>query len=183
MSKPVSFTTSCVKFSASKTNQRGNPYAMRKRSKYRPKGVRMDTLAYVISGLKPVLSHSEATAMRIRNHAAMTALTRGDAKRSDVDILIGAFNVTEGLVLINPDLGADWMAEIRAGQDALYNVAMRGATTHKFVLTGAEMAAMNLVLEIHEAQLEKATVVEMERATDVVQHRVRTKQARRITAK
>lgn len=121
--------------------------------------------------------------MRIRNHAAMTALTRGEAVRGDIDTLIAAFNMIEGLVLVNAELGSDWLPEIKAGQDALYNVAVRGASTHKFLLTGPEMAAMNLALDIFEAQLEKATVVELERATDVVQQRIRTKNARRITAK
>lgn len=155
---------------------------MRKRSKYRPKGVLIDPLAYVMSGLKPVLSHSESTSLRIRNHAAMTALTRGEAVKADIDTLISAFNISEALTLVNPNLGSDWRDEIKAGQDALYNVAVRGRTTYKFVLTGAEMAAMNLLMEIHEAQLEKATVLELERATDVVHQRMRTKQARRIAA-
>lgn len=155
---------------------------MKKRSKYRPKGVRIDTLNFVLSGLKPALSHKAATPMRIRSHAAMTALTKGVATKSDIDALIFAFNVTEGLTLINPKLGADWKDEIRAGQDALFNIALRGKDTHKFVLSGPEMVAMNLVMDIHEAQLEQATVLEVERATDLVHHRIQTKQARKITA-
>lgn len=153
---------------------------MRKRSKYRPRGVRMDTVSFVLSGMKPVVEHSGATTMRIRNHAAMTALTRGQATRSDIDALISAFNITEALARVNPKLGADWMAEIRAGQDALYEVAVRGRGTQKFVLTGPEMAAMNLVMDVHEAQLAQATVLEIERATDMVLHRIRTKQTRKI---
>lgn len=153
---------------------------MRKRSSYRPKGVILDPLRYVLSGLKPALSHDASTPMRIRVHDAMTALTKGTAGKPDIDTLIFCFNITEGLALVNPKLGADWLQEIKAGQDALFNVALRGKTTHKFVLTGPEMAAMNLALDIHEAQLENATVLEIERATELVRHRIQTKQARKI---
>lgn len=154
---------------------------MRKRSKYRPKGIRFDTVGYVLSGLQPALSHSAATPMRIRIHAAMTALTQGTATRSDIDALIFAFNIAEGLALVNPKLGSDWLPEIKAGQDALFNVARRGRPSLRFVLSGPEMRAMNLVMDVHEAQLEKATVLEIERATDLVHHRIQTKQARKIT--
>ena len=153
---------------------------MKKRSKYRPKGIRMDAINYVLSGIRPVIAHSASTDLRIRNHAAMTALTQGQATRGDIDVLISVFNTTEALALVNPKLGADWTAEIRAGQDALYDVALRGKASQKFVLTGPEMAAMNLVMDVHEAQLAQATVVEIERANALVVYRIRTKQTRRI---
>jgi hypothetical protein len=171
--------TSCVKFS----EHNGAPLTMRKRSKYKPKGVRLDPISYVLSGIKPVLSHSASTPLRIRMHSAMTALTKGEATRSDIDALISTFNITEALLRVNPKLGSDWTAEVKAGQDALFNVAVRGATSQKFVLTGPEMAAMNLVVDVHEAQLEQATVLEIERATDMVHHRIRTNQTRKIVAK
>lgn len=156
---------------------------MRKRSKYRPKGVIVDTLTHVTSGIKPALTHTGATPMRIRNHDALAALTQGRATRVEMDLLIEAFNMAEALYVVNPKLGADWAKEIRAGQDALYNVALRGATTGRFVVTGPEMAALNLTMDIHEAQLAQATVLEVERGLGVIRARLAKKQARKLPTK
>ena len=50
---------------------------MRKRSKYRPKGVRLDTIGYVTESLKPVASHdSYLLDLKIKNSEAMVALDR-----------------------------------------------------------------------------------------------------------
>ena len=47
---------------------------MRKKSKYKPKGVRVDAINWVLAGLKPMNSIEYVTTLRIRNHAAMDAL-------------------------------------------------------------------------------------------------------------
>ena len=68
---------------------------MKKRSKYKPKGVRIDAVNWVLAGLKPFNDVAVSKNVRIRNHAAMDVLRKGDATRDDIDILIGAFNMTE----------------------------------------------------------------------------------------
>lgn len=153
---------------------------MRKRSKYRPKGIRMDTVNYVIGGLHKVSSHPSAIDLRIRNHAALAALTSGTAKRDDMDVLIAAFNVCEALVIINPELGADWKQEITEGQNALFDVSRRGVESNKFILFGAEMKALNMTMEIHDAQLDQASIFELEKAIDTVASFIRNKKARSI---
>lgn len=152
---------------------------MRKRSNYKPKGVRMDTMAYVMSGLKRVDQVEDAGIMlKIKNHAALAAVTQGKAARDDIDTLIAAMNMTEAFAIIN--IGADWSAEIRAAQDALYAVAKRGVTMGRFVLTGLELKAINLAMDIHDAQLEVSTVRQLEQALDIVNKTIRHGLARRI---
>jgi hypothetical protein len=141
---------------------------MKKRSKYRPKGVRLDNMTWVRAGLKPMTSISATVDIRIKNHAAMDTLRRGVATRDDIDILIGMFNMTEAFTRLRPEFGRDWAEEIRAGQDALYAVAKRGAENGKFVLKGTELQAMNLIMELHDAQLDVSTVNETERAIDLI---------------
>lgn len=154
---------------------------MRKRSKYRPKGVRLDVVNYVLSGVKPISSHEAAITLRVKNHAAMTALTKGEATRNDIEILIAAFNVTEAMTCVSPKLGADWREEIGRAQDALFAVATRGVKNgNRFILTGPEMTALNLGMDVHDAQLDTASVLELERATNIVRERIRNKQTRRI---
>lgn len=141
---------------------------MRKRSKYKPKGVRVDAVTWVLAGIKPFKEVPTSINIRIKNHAAMDALRRGEATREDMDVLIGAFNMTEAYTILRPDLGADWVKEIRAGQDALLMVAARGIDSGRFVLKAQELVAMNLVMELHDAQLDQTNVREMELAMEII---------------
>ena len=156
---------------------------MRKKSKYKPKGVRTDALNWVLSGLKPFSTVDYSTTLRIKNHAAMDTLRRGDATIADIDILIGAFNMCEAYVMLRPELGADWADEIKAGLDALHAVGKRGVESGRFILKANELKAMNLVMEIHDAQLDNTTVNDMEKAMDIVTKEYRAKRMRPIKTK
>ena len=156
---------------------------MKKRSKYKPKGVRVDAINWVLAGLKPFKDISVGTDLRIKNHEAMDTLRRGDATREHIDILIGAFNMCEAYTMLRPELGADWQEEIRAGQDALLAVGQRGVTSGRFILKAQELAAMNLVMEIHDAQLDQTTVRDMELAMDIIDREHKAKKLRAIKPK
>lgn len=156
---------------------------MRKRSKYRPKGVRIDTMAYVMSGLKKFDEVEVAIDVRLKNHSAMESLRLGRATKDEVDVLIGTFNMVEGLCRLNDKFGQDWSKEIREGQDALLAMSRRGLQTGAFVCRLDELAAMNLVMQIHDAQLDSATVKDVELAVDIVNDDFRNKRARLIKEK
>jgi hypothetical protein len=156
---------------------------MKKRSKYKPKGIRMDVVGYVLKGLQPFKTVEYSTTLRIKNHAAMEALRKGDATLADIDILIGAFNMCEAYTMLRPELGLDWSDEIKAGLDALHAVGVRGAQSKRFILKANELVAMNLVMEIHDAQLDTTTVEDMEKAMDLVSREYRAKRMRPIVTK
>ena len=141
---------------------------MRKRSKYKPKRNLVDPVTWVLAGIKPFKEVPTSINIRIKNHAAMDALRRGEATREEMDVLIGAFNMTEAYTILRPDLGADWVKEIKAGQDALLMVAARGIESGRFVLKAQELVAMNLVMELHDAQLDQTNVREMELAMEII---------------
>jgi hypothetical protein len=152
---------------------------MRKRSKYKPKGVRLDNMAWVQSGLKRMDEVSETATIKIRNHDAMNTLRLGTATKEEIDVLINAMNVTEALA--DRGWGADWKEEIRAGQDALFALAKRGATNGmRFIVKGEELKALNLCMEVHDAQLEAVTVRELELAMDDVLEALRLKKMRSV---
>jgi hypothetical protein len=155
---------------------------MRKRSKYRPKAQLPDPLTWVLAGMRPVLSAKEVMDnVRIKNHLAMRCVVEGTATRKDMDVLIEAFNITEALARVDPLLGRDWSAEIRAGQDALLAMGKRGvAKGDRFLFTGEELGAANTVMELHDAQLERCTVAQMEKAIHEVIKDKRHKKARAI---
>mgnify|MGYP006291048975 CR=1 FL=1 len=55
---------------------------MRKRSKYKPKGVMLDTMAWVMSGMKPINEvDSAGLTLKIKNHDALTNITQGRGTR------------------------------------------------------------------------------------------------------
>ena len=152
---------------------------MRKKSKYKPKGVRLDVMTWVQSGLKPFTSVSLAVDIRIKNHVAIEQLRLGQADKENIDILIGAFNMMEGFGRMG--IGNDWQPEIREGQDSLLSVAKRGVKNNmRFVATGPELKAINLAMEIHDAQLDVCTVRQLEQALDIVQEDIIYKRARAI---
>lgn len=85
-----------------------------------------------------------------------------------MDVLIAAFNMTEAYAILRPTLGADWFKEIKAGQDALLMVAARGVESGRFVLKAQELVAMNLVIELHDVQLDQTNVRDMELAMEII---------------
>jgi hypothetical protein len=137
-------------------------------------------VTWVLAGIKPFKEVSASIDIRIKNHAAMDALRLGKATRADMDTLIGAFNMTEAYIKLRPELGSDWAKEIGAGQDALLAVARRGVKSGEFILKASELVAMNLVMELHDAQLDQTTVRDMELAMDIVGNEYKARRMRAV---
>ena len=153
---------------------------MKKRSKYKPKVVRVDAVNWVLAGLKPISEVGDAlVTLKAKNHSALTEVTQGRGNRDQVDVLIAAMNMCEAYAVHGK--GIDWLPEIRQAQDALFNMGKRGLDKGRFLFTGEEMKAMNLGMDIHDAQLEESTVYEMEKMIDYVNEQVRLKKARPIS--
>lgn len=156
---------------------------MKKRSNYKPKGVRMDALNWVLSGLKPMRMHDEATMLRVKNHTAMKDMVEGRADRNTIDVLIATMNMTEALPHVRSELGADWRVEIKAAQDALFTMVERGVSKgNTFRFTGPELTAMNIAMDIHDAQIDNCTINELEKAMELVRAIIRNKKARVLAA-
>ncbi|CAB4134307.1 hypothetical protein UFOVP272_45 [uncultured Caudovirales phage] len=154
---------------------------MRKKSKYKPKGIRLDNLGWVSAGLRKVGGLPVAgVELKLKNHQALEAVLKGYATRDHIDVLIAAFNISEALYYVNPDLGEDWAQEIRAAQDAIFTMSRRGLKLGNFVFNAPEMAAVKLAMSVHDQQLDDCTVKEMEQAIEYVTIRIKNKQARPI---
>ena len=136
-------------------------------------------MAYVMSGMMPVMHMKNyMVEVQLKNHLALEAFRKGEASKEDINTLINAFNITEAL--IKHKIGQEYSEEVRAAQNALYEVAKRGADNLRFVARGLELQAINLAMEIHDAQLEVSTVKDIEKATDLVTETIRNKRARPI---
>jgi hypothetical protein len=109
---------------------------------------------------------------------ALTNLTQGKAVREDIDTLIQAVNIVEALYRLG--FGADYKDEVFAGLDALHDVGVRGVISGRFILKSEEMRALNMVIELHDAQLEVITVKDIEKARKLVMEDYRQKKMRPI---
>jgi hypothetical protein len=154
---------------------------MRKKSKYKPRGIRTDNMSWIIAGMKKVGTLPTAgVALKLKNHEALDSILTGEGTKAHLDVLIAAVNICEALVRIRDDLGVDWATEIRAAQDAIYTMGRRGVEKDRFAFTGPEMTAVKLVMDVHDAQLDDCTVKEMEQALFIVNEEIRLKKCRPI---
>lgn len=153
---------------------------MRKRSKYRPKGVRLDAVDYVMTNIKPLAQlEGEVATLRIRNHGAVTAICQGHSHQTEINVLISALNIAEALAI--QGVGDQYASEIRAGQDALHAMTVRGVGLGgRFVFKATELAAINLAMDVHDAQLDAITVKQLDQAVEYVRRVVRSGGARPI---
>jgi hypothetical protein len=155
---------------------------MKKKSKYKPKGIRLDALNWVLAGLKPISSVGDAIViLKSKNHSALTEVVQGRGNRDQIDVLIAALNMCEAYAIHGK--GSDWLPEIKEAQNALYEMASRGLGSEKFLFRGPEMQAVNLAMEIHDVQLEQSTVKQLEDMADFVAKQIVLKRARPIVSK
>jgi hypothetical protein len=153
---------------------------MRKKSKYKPRPILRDCMAFIKTGFAPVRDQAETMTLVMKNHAALEEITKGRGTKSHIDTVIVAMNMTEALAMIRDDLGADWRDEINAAQDALFTMAQRGLAKGKFLFTGPELQAINLAMELHDAQLDACSVDELQQAITLSKRIIRAGKARVI---
>lgn len=136
---------------------------MRKRSKYRPRGVIRNPIAYVMESMTPVAKHdSYLLDLKIKNSEAMVALMRGSATKGDVDILIAMSNIVEALYQLG--FGAEYKDVAINGREALLGIVHRAVATKRFVPTAEQIKALQDLMELHDAQMDVITIKDMERA-------------------
>lgn len=154
---------------------------MRKKSNYKPRGVRYDNMSWIMAGMKKVGTLPTAgVALKLKNHEALDSILTGQGTRAHVDVLIAAVNMSEALIRIRDELGRDWAQEIKAAQDAIYTMGKRGFKKNRFAFTGPEMNAVKLIMDLHDTQLDECSVKEMEQALFIVAEEIRLKKARPI---
>jgi hypothetical protein len=112
---------------------------MRKKSKYKPRGVRLDAMHWVVSGMTKVSAkESEYVTMHLKNMSALDSLTKGTATRQEADIIIGVINVAEALCMLG--VGSEYRQLVLDASSALYAVCKRSLELNdRFVCRGEEL--------------------------------------------
>ena len=154
---------------------------MRKRSRYKPRPMLANPVAYVLESVGPLAQHADhLIELKVKNHAAMLALTQGQAARPEMDVLIAMGNVTEALTRMG--FGDAFTEVARAGQQALLAVCRRGAATCHFALRYEERVALNELLDLHDAQMSVITVGELDKALAMIAKERRAGRMEKIRA-
>jgi hypothetical protein len=139
-------------------------------------------MGYVLESFTPISKLDRYFVdLKIKNHLALNNLTKGVAMRDDIDTLIQSVNIVEALYRMG--FGREYADDVRAGLDALHTVGVRGVTTGRFILKSEEMNALNIIMELHDAQLEVITLKDMENAIKLVNEELRQKKMRPIVTK
>lgn len=142
---------------------------MRKRSSYRPRPALNDNLSYILQGKLPLTAASTTmTRVRVANHGAMDSLTKGKGTGTDI-VTLGHMLITAE-ALAKHSIGRDWLPELTAARTALDDLTMRSGN---FVMRASEITALNLALEIHDAQLEGCTIKQLEDAINAAKNAIR----------
>lgn len=144
---------------------------MRKRSKYRPKPVLVNPLGYVIESMTPVTRHDNFPIdLKIKNSEAMVSLMQGRAAKADMDILISMSNVTEALQQMG--FGKEYQDVCVDGRFAILKIIDRAQQHGRFTPTGPEIQLLNLLMELHDAQMDVITVRDIEKALALVKFKI-----------
>jgi len=155
---------------------------MRKKSKYKPRGVRLDAMHWVVSGMTKVSAkESEYVTMHLKNMSALDSLTKGTATRQEADIIIGVINVAEALCMLG--VGVEYRQLVLDASSALYAVCKRSLELNdRFVCRGEELSAIKTGYEVHDAQMEVCTLAMLDKALDTIAATLKQKKGKVIDA-
>ena len=153
---------------------------MRKRSKYKPKGVRLDAMNWVVTGMTKVSAkESEYVTMHLKNISALDSLAKGTANKKEMDICIGVINVAEALCELG--VGSEYHQLVLDASSALYDVCKRSFEINdRFICRGSELSAIKTGYEVHDAQMETTTIGMLDKALDVIDKTIRAQKAKVI---
>lgn len=140
------------------------------RKRYKPRGLIYDPVAYIKQGFAPLTSMTSANVdLRIKYHNAMAQIQTGNGVMHDIDTLIAASNMAMGLKKLG--MGGDWEQELDDAANAIIALRGRYRETGRVVCRAGELKAINLLLAIHDAQLDASTIGELEQAIKIVKRK------------
>lgn len=155
------------------------PASKKPRKKYRPGAVIANPIAFVMSGIKRA-TDDQILAVKTINHGAVDALVKGTGSREDWNYLNNAVNMA--LVLAEASTiggyGHEYWTLLNEAQKALGNIGRRFLKWRKWQVLEPETRLLGVAMDVHHAQIEAATVKDIERAQGEVNRRVRDKNKR-----
>jgi hypothetical protein len=152
---------------------------MRKRSKYKPKPVLVNPLGYVMESATPLIEHETYVVdWQLRSNSAFEKLLKGIADKKDINTLVAARNITEGLMVTLK--GADADGTLARSAVALIELCDRGNAGKSLVMKAQELQAMRDMMQLHDELLEVVTVRQFERALEYTKNEIKVGRARHL---
>jgi hypothetical protein len=152
---------------------------MRKRSKYKPKPVLQNPLGYVMESATPLIEHETYVVdWQLKNNSAFEKLLKGIADKKDINTLVAARNITEGLMVTLK--GADADGTLARSAVALIELCDRGNAGKSLVMKAQELQAMRDMMQLHDELLEVVTVRQFERALEYTMNEIKVGRARHL---
>ena len=144
---------------------------MRKKSKYKPRQVLQNPLGFVLENITPITQHEDYLInLQLKNSSAMERLLKGKANKQDMNTLIAMSNITEALQLMG--FGTEYKEVGVDGREALIGIIMRAVKILRFTPTGKEIQSLNMLMELHDAQMDVITVKSMDEAINLAKKQI-----------
>lgn len=144
------------------------PSNKKPRKKYKPKGVFRDPVGHVLQGMT-LLTPGTVLDVRTKNHNHLSNLVRGNGNKDDWKAVTGALNMA--IVLDEQVYDGAYYANLLEALRAHGRCGVRHWNGGNFGYSGKDLAVVNLAFEVHDAQLERSTVGEIERAMSEAERR------------
>jgi len=144
---------------------------VRKKSKYKPRQVLQNPLGFVLENITPITQHEDYLLnLQLKNSSAMERLLQGKATKKDMNTLIAMSNITEALQMMG--FGTEYKEVAVDGREALIGIIMRAVKILRFTPTGKEIQSLNMLMELHDAQMDVITVKSMDEAINLAKKQI-----------
>ena len=140
------------------------------RKAYRPKPVRLDTIDLAIESTRLLAAHDQYLIdLKIKNHAALEKLVRGQADKRDLTTLMTMLNATEAMLRLGK--GREYAEVVATAEIEFKKICEVWLRQKKAVLQYQQIRTMQELIELHDQQLEISTVADMEKAIKLIRQR------------
>lgn len=140
------------------------------RKAYRPKPVRLDTIDLAIESTRLLAAHDQYLIdLKIKNHAALEKLVKGQADKRDLTTLLAMLNTTEAMLRLGK--GREYAEVVATAEVEFKKICEVWLRQKKAVLQYQQIRAMQELIELHDQQLEISTVADMEKAIKLIRQR------------
>lgn len=152
---------------------------MRKRSRYKPKPVLVDPVAFVVEGSTLLADHGGyALSWKLKNNQAFASLMRGQASKMDMDTLAAVHNITEGLLVTLG--GRDVDGTVARSAVAIIDICARAGEGKNLAMRAEEMQAMRDLMSLHDELVDVVTVGQFEKALAYAKREIAAGRANKI---
>lgn len=136
-------------------------------------------MEFVKESLKPLAEHdSYVIDWKLKNHAAFESLLQGRATKLQLDVLVGARNICEALVVTLK--GRDVDGTLTRSAVALIEICERASKGKGTAMRAPEIQAMRDLMAFHDALLDAVTIQQFETALAYARKEIAAGKATRL---